>query len=385
MMKLLKQYRWLLAAFFFLLFSVFLLEQTKTRIPKENYEVMLDAAQRAEKAAAAIREEKLARGFAISPIEDPNQTGLIGEAYTEITTTLGSLEAKRSATNPNTAAMIVDMLAQCGVSGGDPVAVNLSSSFPGLNLSVLCALDAIGARGIIINSVGASTYGANLPDFTWLDMEQVLLKQNLIQNHSRWFSLGGAGDIGKEMPEETKQAIITRLIGFGLDLIYQEDLAENLAVRTQIYETECDAISTKSIPACLINAGGNLLAFGGGSEMASSKNGIIRPNTLTKNGKTPVIPKTISFNPKPEISLGQTGLIPLYLEQGVPVIHLLNMKTLLPSYGLPFDPSPLPGAGEGDVYTRWQYSRSLAGILLLISLFLLYRAMRSLPRRKMPI
>ena len=51
------------------------------------------------------------------------------------------IKKQRSAANPNIAAMIVDMLTQCGVKAGDPVAVNCSGSFPGLNVSVLCALD----------------------------------------------------------------------------------------------------------------------------------------------------------------------------------------------------------------------------------------------------
>ena len=171
----LKRYLWLLAPLFMLLASLLLIRQTRTREPKSHYDVMTDAAERADAAFQAIREERLLRGHAISPIDDPNRTGLVGDSYTEITTTLGSLPSKRSAANPNIAAMIVDMLTQCGVKAGDPVAVNFSGSFPGLNASVLCALDAMGAKGIVISSVGASTYGANLPDFTWLDMEEALL------------------------------------------------------------------------------------------------------------------------------------------------------------------------------------------------------------------
>lgn len=373
-MKTIKQYRWFLALFFFLLCSVCLLEYTKVRTPKENYSVMLDAAVRTETASAAIKEEKMSRGIPISALDDPNQTGLIGESYTEITTTLGSLESKRSAANPNAAAMVADMLLQCGVTAGDPVAVNLSSSFPGLNLAVLCALDAIDARGVIINSVGASTYGANLPDFTWIDMEQVLLKQELITNHSRWFSLGGAGDIGKEMPEEIKKSITERLTGYGLEFLYYEELAENIEARKATYARGCaeavdsDAQYSSTLPACFINVGGNLLSFGEGSEMISARNGIIKPDSAV-----------------PGPAGDSSGLIPFYLSEGIPVIHLLNMKTLLPAYGLPFDPVPLPAAGEGEVYTEWSYHLPLAGVLLLLSLFLLRQALRSRPRRKLPL
>lgn len=363
-MELLKKYYRFLIVFGFLFSSLFLLEQTKTTILKADYQVMADAAKRAQKAFAALKEEKLARGYEISPIEDPNRTGMIGESYTEITTTLGSLESKRSAANPNNAAMVVDMLRQCGVKEGDTVAVNFSSSFPGLNTAVLCALDAIGANGIVISSVGASTYGANLPDFTWPDMEQTLLKKGLIQNHSRWFSMGGSGDIGKEMPAEVKETIISRLEACGLTFLYYEDLEENLAARREIYKNGAGNGS----PACFINAGGNLLSFGGGTEMVSASNGILRPAS-----------KEASSSSK------GNGLIPSFLEDNVPVIHLLNMKSLLPEYGIPFDPSPMQNAGEGDIYYTEQYNFPLACLLTVISLLLFFWAVRHHPKRKIPL
>jgi hypothetical protein len=54
------------------------------------------------------------------------------------------------------------------------------------------------------------------------------------------------------------------------------------------------------------------------------------------------------------------GLIPWFLDQGIPVIHLLEMKSLLPSAGLPFDPVPMPKAGEGDVYYELRYRKGPA-------------------------
>lgn len=358
-----REFRWFLALLIFLLASVLLLEGTKTQVQKENCALMLDAARRTEKSFAAVREERLARGCTISTAEDINQTGLIGDSYSEITTTLGSLESKRSSVNPNIAAMIVDMLTQCGVTTGDPVAVNLSSSFPALNLSVLCALDAVGAKGIIINSVGASTYGANLPEFTYLDMEHILLEQHLISNHSQWFSLGGDGDIGSNMSKETVSSITKRLTGFGLTFLYYEELKENLLARLDIYESQALAVSGKR-PVCFINAGGNLLSFGSGEGMVTAENGILR----SKHNKTG--------------SLAKTGLIPFYLKQDVPVIHLLNLKTLLPAYGLPFDPSPVPAPGKGGVYMEWHYSRPLALSLFLAALWLLIRAGKSRRQNK---
>ena len=353
----LKQYWRFLIVFFFLLCSLLLLEQTKTLTKKENAAVMLDASTRMERSLSALKEEKQNRGYKISPLDDPNATGMIGESYTEITTTLGSLESKRSTTNPNTAAMVVDMLTQCGVKQGDTVAVNLSSSFPCLNIAVLCALDAMDLKGSVMNSVGASTYGANLPDFTYLDMEHFLLEHQYLSNHSSCFSLGGQDDIGREMPQDVKDSITARLSGYGYRFLYYEDLEENINARLSIYEDGGE-------PACFINAGGNLMSFGGGTEMVSAANGIIRPGRAEVKGR---------------------GLIPLFLNKEVPVIHLLNMKGLLPSYGLPFDPSPVPAAGEGGVYETWQYNLPLAAALVAVGLLLLVWAAKHYPHRKIPL
>lgn len=352
----LRNYWRYLIVFLFLICSLLLLEQTKSPAAKENRPVMLDAAKRMEKAILALRDEKSRRGYKISPIDDPNGTGMIGESYTEITTTLGSLESKRSTTNPNTAAMVVDMLTQCGAKEGDTVTVNLSSSFPCLNLAVLCAMDAMNLKGIVINSVGSSTYGANLPGFTYLDMEYYLLENGYLTNHTSYFSLGGQDDIGKEMPADIKYSITSRLSGYGYQFLFFENFEENIEARLSIYDNG-------KTPVCFINAGGNLISFGGGVEMAGAADGIIR-GASGRKGK---------------------GLVPEYLSRGIPVIHLLNMKGLLPSYGLPFDPSPLPNVGQGGVYETRRYSLPLAVILLAFAVALLVWAARKHPRRKIPL
>jgi len=114
--------------------------------------------------------------------------------------------------------------------------------------------------------------------------------------------------------------------------------------------------------------------------MVSAHNGIIRPGMgASKSG---ILSKVL---PHSEPEQEGSGLIPLFLQDGVPVIHLLNMKTLLPSYGLPFDPSPMPAAGEGEVYMEWHYNLPLGCILLAVSLFLFYQAVRRHPRRKIPL
>ena len=55
------------------------------------------------KVVQAVKEERLARGYALVP-EDTLGIGLLGEEVTDITTSLGSLEAKRTSQLPDMAA-----------------------------------------------------------------------------------------------------------------------------------------------------------------------------------------------------------------------------------------------------------------------------------------
>ena len=62
--------------------------------------------------------------------EDSRHTGLIGPEWSEITTTLGDPEAKRTTINPNFAALIAHLLQEAGVKKGDTIAIGSSASFP---------------------------------------------------------------------------------------------------------------------------------------------------------------------------------------------------------------------------------------------------------------
>lgn len=349
-----KKYYYFIISLILLILSFCLLESTKKLSDKEYYNIMLEASQKTQNAFEAIKKEKLSRGFNISTLDDPNMTGLIGEAYTEITTTLGNLEAKRSTTNPNIAAMIVDMLKQCNIKKGDTIAVNLSSSFPCVNIAVICALDSMELNGIIINSVGASSYGANISEFTYLDMEYFLYKNQYINNHTTFFSMGGTNDTGKEMPKELKNQIIARLKSYNLKFLDYNNIDENIIERYKLYKNQADI-------SAFINAGGNLVAFGGGSEMVSAKNGILLSDSDIKGNK---------------------GLIPIFLSENIPVIHLLNMKSLLSLYGFPIDPIPVPMVGEGNIYKHYKYNMPLSITLFVLNIFYLLYAVKKFPHKK---
>jgi poly-gamma-glutamate system protein len=81
------------------------------------------ASRTMELAISALREGYLSRGLRFDDTVDPNHTSLIGVEYSEMVTTLGSADAKRSTTNPNVAGLVVQLLVEAEVGRGDTLFV----------------------------------------------------------------------------------------------------------------------------------------------------------------------------------------------------------------------------------------------------------------------
>lgn len=321
-----------------------LLNATRTTVPAGDYEQKLRASEMTRACLEEIRRLKGEKGVPISSVNDINDTGVIGQDYSAITTTLGNLEAKRTSTNPNMAAMVVDMFNELGLKPGDKVAVNCSGSFPALNIAVMCAVEVMELDPLLISSFGSSTHGANDPELTYLDMEHDLIKKGLLFHKSDYFSIGGLKDVGGDMAPETVEAIKERLTGYGYSFFYEEDLLENIRLRYQIYRDYGDI-------RCFINVGGNDVSFGNSKVIVYSDGGIL--TALPENDHS-------------------TGLVQLFLAEGTPVIHLLNLKSLASAYGLPIDPVPLPQPGEGGVYYRYAYRKEIAWGALALTAMVFY-------------
>lgn len=320
------------AALILLLAAYLALELTKTMIPAPDYAQKLAASRQTLACLESIHDLKAELGLETDETADINDTGLIGLEYSFITTTIGNLEAKRTSTNPNMAAVVVDMFTELGLQPGDRVAVNCSGSFPALNTAVLCAIDVMELEPYLISSFGASTHGANDPALTWLDMEHHLYSQGLIGHKSDLFSIGGMEDVGKEMDPGLRENITRRIRGYGYELFYDEDLIRNIETRYKIYRDQGDL-------KCFINVGGNDASFGDSNIMVHTDGGIL--TELSENDNS-------------------TGLVQLFLKDSIPVIHLLNMKSLATEYGLPIDPVPLPEPGQGGVYHEVHYQTWIA-------------------------
>ncbi len=299
---------------------------TVREAPGEARPDMIRAAERMRDCSADIVSFKGTKGLALDPALDINRTGFIGEAFTGITTTLGSLEAKRTASSPDMAALAVRLIRQAGIEKGSRIAVNASGSFPGLAVAAVCACETLGMEAVLIVSCGASTYGANQPDCTVLDMLMRLRETGRIQTGVAAASVGGSDDKGGGMPDPAGPGFLRqKILSYGVEL-----LEYDLERRMQLYEGA----------RLFINIGGNLV--GGNFGAGESPGGLIFPVDL------------------PE---GAQGLTALFLGRGIPVLQMLDVKALSGANGIPFDPFPLPGPGESAVYSRRQFNRPLCLIL----------------------
>ena len=272
----------------------------------------------------AVRSERLERDQAIDPILDPNGTGLIGVEISPLTTTLGQLGAKRTTTNPNTAGLVTLLLLSAGVESGSTVAINASGSFPALILATLHAAQTLDATPLLIVSLSSSMYGANDETFALLDILDCYAGVGF---EAVAATVGGSDDLGRGLDADTVSHLERAIDERGIPRLTPASLSDAVAQRMEIL---LQASSTGNVD-CFVNIGGSWASMGTDSEILHI------PPGLTV---------FVDEAPAPE----GRGMIFEFLNRGTPVIHLLNIRDLAAEYGLPWDPSPLPEAGDGDLY-----------------------------------
>lgn len=291
-------------------------------------EVMRQAATIAATAQREILRLKTEKGLLQPASLDPNRTGLIGPDWSEIATTIGDVTAKRTATNPDLAAVIVRVLQEHGIKRGQTVGAVLSGSFVGANIATLAAFDAMGVKAVIVSSLGASMYGAADPELTWLDMETALAQAGLFKVRSIAVVAGGESAVGNSLSDTGRQMLSAAAQRNGFTLIGGDDFAAiKQAVKARVAQAAPEGL------AALISAGGAVLSIGTCIDAARLPSGLVR-------GKQPCAD-------------GVPGFIHDYAAAGAPVLHILNMKRFALDHGLPYDPVPLPSIGQNrKIYGR---------------------------------
>lgn len=299
-----------------------------------DWDLKVRAAETMQAYLEQIRQYKQELGLEESP-EDIHHSGIIGLPFTGITTTNGAIEAKRTAADPNMAALVVQLLLEAGIVPGDRVGAGFSGSFPGLNLAVLAACETMGVELVYIPSVGSSTYGANWPELTFPEITVRLVEDGLLKTRPIAYSYGGSKDCGLDMDPALLADISRRMEQAGVALLYEEDYAKNLSARRALYQ-QID---------CFVGVGGNLTTSGLGERDLGC-------GLLT--------------NLQHAIPDAGSGLVELYGADGLPVIYLLNIKYLVADYGLPYDPEVPASIGQGPLYQQMAYPKmpGIIGVLL---------------------
>lgn len=320
------------------LVAFFIVENSKHDVKQSWYDQKLDAAKQAKAAAQCIKDYRLHKGVIVDAVNDPNQTALIGQEFSPITSDHGEIDAKLASTNPNFAAVVVELLEQVGVQENDHVAVAMTGSFPALNIAVLSALETLHLTPIIITSVGSSGWGANDPAFTWLDMERLLNDKGILHFHSTAASVGGGNDIGRGLSPEGREMIVRAIKRNNIEYLNEEHLEQSIEKRLKIYDERC---SGKPIKA-YINIGGGIASLG------SVVNGEVIPNGLSKELKMKNYPVH--------------GVIIAMAQRNIPIIHLQDIRKIWTDHGLPLNPIPLPEPGAGGIFIREKYNITYAWI-----------------------
>jgi hypothetical protein len=374
-----------------------LVERWKVENQQPFYEEKMAAARLAQEGFAAIKAARLELGSnrRIDRSIDPAGTGLIGLPMSAVTSVSGEVAAKQTAANPNFAAVMVELLKEAGVREGDCVAIGLSGSFPALNICTYAACETLKLRPLVISSASASQFGANIPELMWPQMERILRRQGrrvpvldeatgepkvdpegnpvtrevgVFKTKSIAVSIGGVDDRGTGLTEEGLNLVRTAIETTGLtpfrpdappipeggDVLeaLQKDFAANVDERMALYREHAEGpIKT------YINVGGGTVSVG-------------------KNiGK---LMFEVGLNKRPPRHVRDVdGVMPRFIKEGVPVIHIVHVNTLADRFGLPLEPETMPPVGAGGVFYGIDYSKPLVFGVLSFILLSLYSFIRS--------
>ena len=329
------------------------IETIRVKAREPYYTAKRRAATLAEKAFKAVREERIARKLAIDIESDPAQSGLLGTLVTPVTTNAGSLVSKQTSINPNYAAVVVQFLRDLRLQKREIVAVGYSGSFPAINIAVLAAIDALELKPIIISSASSSQWGANEPNFLWLDMENALVARGVFSQRSIAASIGGIEDRGFGMTRSGRKLLREAIEKHGLELIAPTDFADSIETRMNLYRRHAKEAPIRAY----INVGGGAVSVGRKIGKRSFRVGINRTN--------------------PTVNLPTDSVMARMLSEGIPVVHVINIRLLASRYGFPESPLKTPAVGEGEIFVRTRISRVGVIALLVTILGTLYLFVRS--------
>ena len=307
-----------------------------------TYEIKIKAATMMQESMNMLKNIRMEKGVFIDQENDPNEPGIVGSQFSLITTDEGNLDAKLTTLDPNFAAAMVELLNRADLVRKDSIAVMLTGSMPGANMAMLIACKAMGIYPIIISSIGASQWGANDPEMTWLDMERILFNNGYISARSIAASIGGRNDQGRLLSPRGRELIRNNIDKSRSHLISGKGLEDNIDQRMQYFGNN----NYKAV----VNIGGGVASLGTSFNLRLLQPGIVYRKDIEKISRGD----------------GIDGAVVRFSKQNIPLIHILNIQKLTDELGMEYAPIPLPEIGAGPLYAIEKYDLNMTILSLLI-------------------
>jgi poly-gamma-glutamate system protein len=279
---------------------------------------------------------------------DPADTGLIGLENSPLTTTPGFIDAKRLSTDPRWGAAFVGWYAAAGLKPGDQVAIASSGSFPAVAVAARIAAEVAGLKPLVVQSLTASNYGANIPGFDSHHMEQILIGAGLLKYPAVLITPGGDRDVGSQLDASNVEALRWRLNRIavegrpGVRVVWPESENEALTQRMNVLglnrnpKESSIAEGTSQSRFLLVNIGGSSINVGTGESMLALRPGL----TLASiGGESIESSPTGTGSTDTAVGSGDPkSLIDVARSRQWSVLHILYLKALWP-YVSSFPPS----------------------------------------------
>lgn len=305
---------------------------------------------------------------------DPFKSGIIGLETSSMTTKPGFIKSKQSTTNPNFAALIIELFNDVGILDGDTIAVSFTGSFPGANIALLSACKIKNVYPVIVSSIGSSSYGANTLSMTWLDIEEYLNEKGIFDYQSLAVSLGGDNDKAEELSTQSVVLMENRILR-NKRFIYHEDVRYSIDERLQIY----DSFRNIDEYSAYVSIGGGAVSLGDSIESRLYQPGIIEDISIEDISRSMSgYDEDMSEEQNEDVVFSNsnesdnelyTSLVSAFLSKDVSVINLRNIYTLCDMYGLPYGSEEFHSVGKGDVYyTKERFHPMVVFICTLFSI-----------------
>jgi poly-gamma-glutamate system protein len=311
----------------------------------KDHDLLLRTASKTAEAFSVLKKARLEKNIPIDSVNDPAESGLIGAPSSEITSSVGDLESNLTSINPNWSAVVINYLKKAGVRPGDRVALSMTGSIPAFNIATLIAIQEYGAKPEWIVANSSSNWGANIADFSWLDMEKILYDNKILTHRAKAASLGGENDNGaglSSLGRDSLRAIISRN---EIPLFEGGSLDSSIKAGMTILKK---SLGNKK-PSLFISLGNGIASIGTRDVGSILKNGINYPKKLIEIENQPVL-----------------GYVARFLKEGVPVLCLTDILKLAENTEQPVAPAITPVPGAGSFFSAPRYN-PLINIILLIA------------------